>query len=136
MASRFEKQGRLGRRRENSDLPRSGRYVVKVNVEEQAALLRLAAHDNVSVQRVLVESALRPDTSVSRADVQELIATLFGLSQQISAVGVNLNQIAKVANASGEVPEDLDNVFQGLKQLYFKTEQAIDDVASVKGDYL
>ena len=79
---------------------------------------------------------MRPDTSVSRADIQELITTLFGLSQQISAVGVNLNQIAKVANASGEVPDDLGNVFQGLKQLYFKTEQAIDDVASVKGDYL
>ena len=136
MASRFEKQGRLGRRRENSELPRSGRYVVKVNVEEQAALLRLAAHQNVTVQRVLVESALRPDTSVSRADIQELITTLFGLSQQISAVGVNLNQIAKVANASGEVPDDLHNVFQGLKQLYFKTEQAIDEVASVKGEYL
>src|SRR5699024_5270796 len=119
-----------------SELPRSGRYVVKVNDEEQAALLRLAAHQNVTVQRVLVESALRTDTSVSRAVIQELITKLFVLSQQISAVGVNLNQIAKVANASGEVPDDLGNVFQGLKQLYFKTEQAIDDVASVKGDYL
>src|SRR5699024_3494622 len=136
VASRFEKQGRLGRRRENSELPRSGRYVVKVNVEEQAALLRLAAHQNVTVQRVLVESALRPDTSVSLANLQELSTTLIGLSQQISAVGVSLNQIAKVANASGEVPVDLGNVFKGLKQLYFKTEQAIDDVASVKGDYL
>src|SRR5699024_1675042 len=91
---------------------------------------------NMSVPRLLVESALRPDTSVSRADIQELITTLFGLSQQISAVGLNLNQIAKVANASGEVPDDLHNVFQGLKQLYFKTEQAIDEVASVQGEYL
>ena len=136
MASRFEKQGRVGRRRENSASPRTGTRLVRVNPEEDAALMRLAAHQNMSVPRLLVESALRPDTSVSRADIQELITTLFGLSQQISAVGVNLNQIAKVANASGEVPDDLGNVFQGLKQLYFKTEQAIDDVASVKGDYL
>ncbi|GAA4108525.1 plasmid mobilization relaxosome protein MobC [Enteractinococcus coprophilus] len=136
MASRFEHQGRLGRRRENSVLPRSGRYVVKVNAEEQAALLRLAAHQNVSVQRVLVESALRPDTSVSRADIQELITALFGLSRQISAVGVNLNQIAKVANATGEVPEDLMAALAGLRGLYFKTEHALDDVASVKGDFL
>lgn len=136
MASRFEHQGRLGRRRENSESPRTGRYFVRVNADEQAALLRLAAHQNVSVQRVLVESALRPDTSVSRADIQELIATLFGLSRHISAVGVNLNQIAKVANATGEVPEDLSAALAGLKSLYFKTEDAIDDVASVKGDFL
>jgi len=136
VASGFEQQGRVGRRRANSGSPRTGSRLVRVNAEEDAALMRLAAHQNMSVPRLLVESALRPDTSVSRADIQELITTLFGLSQQISAVGVNLNQIAKVANASGEVPDDLGNVFQGLKQLYFKTEQAIDEVASVKGEYL
>ena len=136
MASRFEKQGRLGRRRENSDVPRTGRYFVRVNADEQAALLRLAAHQNVSVQRVLVESALRPDTGVSRADIQELISTLFGLSRQISAVGSNLNQIAKVANTTGEVPEDITAALDGLRKLYFKTEYALDDVGSVKGDFL
>jgi len=136
LASRFEKHGRLGRRRQNSKLPRSSRYVVSVNSDEQAALLRLAAHQNISVQRVLVESALRPDTSVSRADIEELKSALFGLSRQISAVGVNLNQIAKVANASGEVPDDLPNVLDGFKQLYFKTEQAIDAVGTVQGEYL
>lgn len=136
MASRFEKQGRIGRRRQNSDAPRTGRYFVRVNADEQAALLRLAAHQNVSVQRVLVESALRPDTSVSRADIQELITTLFGLSAQISAVGVNLNQIAKVANTTGEVPEGLPPIFSDLRKLYFQTEDALRDVASVKGDFL
>ncbi len=107
-----------------------------MNADEQAALLRLAAHQNVSVARLLVESTLRPDVAVSRADIQEFITTLFGVSRQIAAVGSNLNQIAKVANATGEVPEDLSAALAGLKQLYFKSEHAIDDVASIKGDFL
>src|SRR5699024_8590927 len=100
------------------------------------ALLRLAAHQNVSVPRLLVESTLRPDTTVSRADLEELKTTLFGLSRQISAVGVNLNQIAKVANATGEVPDDLQAALGGLRKLYFRVEETLDGVAAVRGDFL
>jgi len=136
VASRFGDKRRIGRRREKTESPRTERHVVKVNIEEQAALLRLAAHQNVSVPRLLVESTLRPDTSVSRADLEELKAALFGLSRQISAVGVNLNQIAKVANATGEVPNDLQAALGGLRKLYFRVENALDEVASVRGDFI
>lgn len=84
-------------------------HQVKVTVDEEAALQVAAHHAGVSVPRLLVEAALAPDRGRTSAETDRLIGVLFGTSRQLAAVGRNLNQLARVANATGEVPADLSN---------------------------
>lgn len=123
---------RIGRRRGNSSEPRKTQHHVRVNADEEAALLALALRRNVSVPRLLVEAALEADAGMSHSDLTDLGQTLFGLSRQIGAVGVNLNQLAKVANATGEVPDDLAAAVSGIRMLGRKVEAALDHVGQLR----
>jgi hypothetical protein len=77
---------------------------VKVTVEQEARLVELAAARGITVARLLVESALSggPESAAARAGtVVELVA----LSRAVGRVGVNVNQLARAANATGEVQD-------------------------------
>jgi hypothetical protein len=75
---------------------------VKVTAAEQERLVELAAAAGVSVPRLLVESALAggPDSAAARSATS---AELVALGRALGRVGVNVNQIARATNATGEV---------------------------------
>ncbi|MBY6352063.1 plasmid mobilization relaxosome protein MobC [Rhodococcus corynebacterioides] len=77
--------------------------MVKLTDEQELAVQAAARVQGVTVARLLADSALKaPRASVSREDLTEL----FDTTRLIGALGNNLNQIAKVANSTGElVPE-------------------------------
>ncbi|WP_308128650.1 plasmid mobilization protein [Rhodococcoides kroppenstedtii] len=97
------KAGWLRSRQSNVVGGRVHRHVVKLTDEQELAVQAAARVQGVTVARLLADSALTaPRASVSREDLAELFET----TRLIGALGNNLNQIAKVANSTGElVPE-------------------------------
>ncbi|SFA45033.1 mobilisation protein (MobC) [Rhodococcoides kroppenstedtii] len=97
------KAGWLRSRQSNVVGGRVHRHVVKLTDEQELAVQAAARVQGVTVARLLADSALKaPRASVSREDLTELFET----TRLIGALGNNLNQIAKVANSTGElVPE-------------------------------
>lgn len=97
------KAGWLRSRQSNVIGGRAHRHVVKLTDEQELAVQAAARVQGVTVARLLADSALKaPRASVSREDLTELFET----TRLIGALGNNLNQIAKVANSTGElVPE-------------------------------
>jgi len=74
---------------------------------EQAIVDARAGQAGVSVPRFLVEAGLAGDAA-SASQLRANAAELLAARRLVAAVGVNLNQLAKVANATGEVPAALE----------------------------
>ena len=88
-------------RRERQAQPRGVEQKVRLSLEERRQLRERAAELGVSVPRLLVESALSGgETSTDR---RAMIAELFEVRRLLATVANNVNQLAKVANTSGEV---------------------------------
>jgi hypothetical protein len=69
--------------------------------DEHQRLRERAAELGVNVPRLLVESALAGVETPS--DRREMIAELFEVRRLLATVANNVNQLAKVANISGEI---------------------------------
>ena len=83
--------------------------IVRLSTDEHDALQRRAADAGVSVQRYLVEAGLSGvagDGATRRRAERELIAT----RGAFRAVGNNLNQLAKWANANHVLPAHMATV--------------------------
>ena len=86
-------------------------YGVRVSGEERAALEERAVASGVTVARLLVDAALERPLPPARAAVgaEELVAVdravglLDDLIAELGRVGNNINQLAHVANISGDV---------------------------------
>ncbi|HEX3825681.1 MAG TPA: plasmid mobilization relaxosome protein MobC [Sporichthyaceae bacterium] len=96
--------GRSGRRRANVAGGRDRRHYVKVSAGEEARLVELASARGITVARLLVESALAGGAESAGA-AAAVAAELAVLSRAVGRVGVNVNQIARVTNATGEVQD-------------------------------
>lgn len=102
--SNVETAGRLGKqRRDNVKGGRQHSHRVKVSPEEEGILVARAAAAHVTVPRLLVESALS-DGRETPADRRNLTAELLAIRGLLRAVSNNVNQIAKHANTTGELP--------------------------------
>ena len=90
---------------------------VTLTPSEQRELRERAAGLRVSVPRLLVESAL--SGVETPAERQAWIAELFELRRLLATVANNVNQLAKVANTSGELPmrDRLERMFGEVCEL-------------------
>lgn len=122
-------RGRLARRR-RANVPGGRRHAheVKVTPEEEARLLQLAEAQRVSIPRLLVEAALSPqgETPTQRRDA---IAKLFGLHRLLAGIASNVNQIARVANASGDIRPETVATLQAVRRTAERIDDAIDGLA-------
>lgn len=119
----------LGRRRRaNVSGGRLHEHRVKVTPEEEAVLVRLAAVQDVTVARLLVESAMAPrgETASQR---REAIVELFAVRRALAGVANNLNQLARHANAGEDFPPEARVVLARVKVLAGRLEDAVDRVA-------
>ena len=104
----MSEQARFSRRERRANVV-GGRHTshrVKVTPEEEAVLQRMAAEHHITVPRLLIESTLRetgPIASVTR----DLVAELFAIRRVMSGAAVNINQIARAANAGVEARGEL-----------------------------
>ena len=108
-------------RRERQAHPRQAEQKVKLSLEEREQLRERASELGVSVPRLMVESAL--SGVETPAERRVWIAELFELRRRLATVANNVNQRAKIANVSGELPardrlsRTLDEVDRLLVQL-------------------
>ncbi|MGI3781669.1 MAG: plasmid mobilization protein, partial [Janthinobacterium lividum] len=80
-------------------------HKVKVSAEQEARLVERADARGITVARLLAESALAGGADAAAATSQ-LGGELFRISRLLGRVSLNINQLAKVANATGSVPPE------------------------------
>ena len=105
------------RRSRQSNAPggRMHRHVVKLTTEQELAAQARAKVSGVTVARLLADSAL----SQQRALIaHEDLAQLFALTNHVAAVGRNLNQLAKTANATGELEPETAAAVESVMRLF------------------
>ncbi len=117
------------KRRANATGGRHYAHQVKVTPEEEAVLLQLAAAQGVSVPRLLVESALAVEDRTTATDRRAAIAELFRIHRVLGGAANNMNQLAKVANATGEVPAEFGPTMGYVRRLCSKIDATIDKLA-------
>jgi hypothetical protein len=124
--SEFRLFGR--KRRANVAGGREKSYRVYVTEAEDARLVARAEAEQVTVPRLLFESAMasRVETSTDR---KRVIAELFRVSRQMAGVATNVNQLARYANAEGQFPEEAHFVMGEYRKLAVRVEDLIDRLA-------
>ncbi|KWX05991.1 hypothetical protein TH66_00310 [Carbonactinospora thermoautotrophica] len=79
---------------------------VRLSDEEKEKIAARAEALGVSIQRLLVESALA-GSAQTVTERRALVAELLGVRRLVAALGNNINQLARVANATGAAPPEL-----------------------------
>lgn len=102
-------------RQANVEGGRRIRREVKLTDLEDNALLLAAGEAGLTVQRLMVESALAFDRGESVTERREMITLLHRMHGQLAAIGNNLNQTAKAANATGEIASDISQAIAYLR---------------------
>jgi hypothetical protein len=122
-------------RRENLEGGRRGRFVVKVGPGEELRLRTLARQSDVTVQRLLVETTLAAnepgarDGTLTMTERRQAAAELFQIERLLGTVANNVNQMAKVANATGDLGADLEATLRYVREVLGpRVERAVDEV--------
>lgn len=114
------------RRRENVAGGRMHRHEVTVTPEEEGLLLRLSLEQGVTIPRLLIEAATTEHPAETATARRELVAELFSLQRGIGAVGNNLNQLTRAANATGEYTVELRHTLAAVRRQMIRIDAAID----------
>ncbi|MDJ0322097.1 MobC family plasmid mobilization relaxosome protein [Pseudarthrobacter sp. PS3-L1] len=115
---------RLGKaRRDNVEGGRKLVVKVWVTEAEKAALVVRAVQSNVTVPRLLFDSAFA-EAGESATDRRNVAAELLGIRTLLGAVSNNVNQIARHANAMGEVPADAAATVEAVRRLMVRIDAA------------
>lgn len=92
-------------------------------------LAEMAAQHGVSVPRLLVESAMS-NGQETPSERRAAMAELFAIHRLLSIVSNNINQAAKVANSTGEVPAELTHALRALRNVAARVNGAIDGLSA------
>ncbi|KQQ92498.1 mobilization protein [Arthrobacter sp. Leaf141] len=96
-----------------------------VTVEEEAALVARAEREKVTVPNLLLSAALseRNDSPTER---RAIMAELMQLHNLLARSSNNINQIARHANATGEIPAETAEALKHLRSVAMRIDRAID----------
>lgn len=117
------------RRRANIDGGRQHFHKVGVSPEEEGRLLVLAGEQRVTIPRLLVESALSSKNSETPTERRNAMIELFALHRLLANIANNVNQVAKVANATGEVQDELRGTLDAVRRTALRIDEAIDGLS-------
>jgi hypothetical protein len=115
-------------RRANVEGGREKSYRVYVTAEEDAQLRARAVVADVTVPRLLFESAMNANIETT-TDRKGAIAELFVVTRLMANVSNNVNQLAKFANTEGAFPDSAAAVVAEYRVLAVKVESVIDRLA-------
>jgi len=92
---------RTGRRRPRAGVPRNRRLDLRVSDAELVELRERAAQSGVSMQRLMVDAALK-DSSEGGNSVVDIAAAaeLTEARQELARIGNNVNQLVRIAHTS------------------------------------
>lgn len=89
----------------------------RVSPAEHADILTRAARARVSPSEFLRSSALASPASVQVVVAEEAAQADFELTDQLRRIGVNLNQLTRVANQTGYMPDGLEEALAKVDRL-------------------
>lgn len=121
------------RRRENTPGGRTHSHRVRVSPEEEAQLVLRAERLGVTVPRLLVESALNDGVVALEQKRQDeearvrLLVEINHLQRKVGAIGVNINQIARATNATGEWQPEMESSLRQLRVVLRQLEDFRDN---------
>ncbi|MBG6059764.1 hypothetical protein RCH16_003188 [Cryobacterium sp. MP_M5] len=123
-------EGRLfGRkRRKNADTPRKKFYSVYVSPEEDAQLQARAVVRDVTVPRLLFESAMSAHIETS-TDRKTAIVELFAVRKLLASIANNANQLARFANTESQFPAEAESIIAEYRAIVPRLSAAIDTLA-------
>jgi hypothetical protein len=119
-------------RRRRVEGGRQHRHVVRVTAEEEGQLLTRALRYHVSVPKLLVDSALAggADVAASNASVRgELLGELFRAHRLLAGIANNVNQMARVTNATGNVHAEMVETLRAVRRTAERIDGAIDGLS-------
>jgi hypothetical protein len=117
------------RRRANVAGGRSARHYVKVSPVEEARLVCLAADRRITVARLLVESTLAGGAGNAARDAA-MLDELLMLGRLLGRVGVNVNQIARATNATGEAQPETAGVMDAVVRVCARLDALVSDLGA------
>ena len=128
-------QERLGRyRRRLVGERRTHRTVIKHTDAEWARVAALAAAQGISVPR-LYERGVSTGDVAAAAEVSRLVVEVHAIQRVLAGAARNLNQIARAANAGGDVSQS--QVLAAADAMQRQVDRICDVVARIPGgDYL
>ena len=121
---------RTRRRQPNEPGGRLIAHKVRVTVAQEAALLRLAAEQRVTVPRLLVESTLGGRSKATAVELAALQDRLQAIERHVVGVGTNANQMARVANATGQTP-----TVEAVEGLARWAARALEELGAIRREF-
>lgn len=104
------------------------RHEVKVSPEEEAKLLALAEKHRVTIPRLLIEAALSGGTE-NPSERRDQFMQLSQLQRLVGTVANNINQIARHANATGEVPAEAAASIAHARSVIIRIDRQLAEMA-------
>jgi len=116
------------RRRANAPGGRQHQHMVRVSEAEETQLKLLAAEQEVTIPRLLVESAL---AGAGETPSQRRVAMteLFRIRRQLAGVTTNVNQIARAVNTDGRFPVGSAAVWARIEEVVERIDATIEGLA-------
>jgi uncharacterized protein (DUF1778 family) len=102
----------MARPRKSDSASRSLRLIVRLTDEEMAAIRAAAQAAGLRVSEFIRRAAL--DRKIV---VRQESAYGVSLAHQLRHLGINLNQLTKLAHVNGEFPRDLDSALRKVELL-------------------
>ena len=117
------------RRRANAPGGRQHQHMVRVTEAEETQLQQLAAEQEVTIPRLLVESAL---AGAGETPSQRRLAMteLFLVRRQLAGLTTNVNQIARAVNTDGRLPVGSAAALARIEEVVEKIDAAIEGLSS------
>jgi hypothetical protein len=103
----------------------------RVNDHEYESIRAAAAEAGMAYGAFIVhrlEEAGRGRSPGRHAEMRELSEQLRALARQINRVGVNLNQLTRIAHATGGEPHELRSAMEYLVRVLRRTDAAVAEV--------
>lgn len=119
-------------RRRRVDGGRQHRHVVRVTPEEEGQLHALALRYHVSVPKLLVDSALAggSDAAATNASVRnQLLVELFSTHRLLAGIANNVNQLARVANSTAEIPAETDATLAAARRTADRIDMLVEQLS-------
>lgn len=125
--------GPAGRRKRQSNVDggRTERFVVKVEPAEATALRDEAERQSVTVSRLLVESVLTVETSLTsatgmtRTERENLMTALWDLRRLVAGIANNINQIARFSNEQRAFPLEAEQIKLVTREVLLRIEEFV-----------
>lgn len=100
------------------------RHVIKVTPEEEARLVQIAEKHRVTVARLLVESALS-EGGETPSERRDQFMELSNLARLVGTVANNINQVARHANSTSEIPADAAASITHAKSVIYRVDRLL-----------